>query len=79
MKVIALQGRGDSGKSTTLKSLILELAGDKGNNLLDVPNAHRYPTFIYKENFERKKDREGDLFRSVVGTLSHHLSSGRQA
>lgn len=46
MKVITLIGKSDSGKTTTLKKLILELCLNRGAIIQDIQGTGRYSTFI---------------------------------
>ena len=76
MKIIALVGKANTGKTSTLKKLIKELAGKSGENLIDVPKAHKCKTFISpqkKELLTSLDDLEGDIF---VKLKSEALSVG---
>ena len=65
-KIIVLIGKADSGKTATLRRLICELAGVNGENLQDLQEGHRYPTFISQRNIEKLRTHEGDICVKVV-------------
>lgn len=60
-KIIVLIGKADSGKTATLRRLIYELAGENRENLQDLPEGHRYPTFISQRNIDKLETHKGDI------------------
>ena len=48
-KIIALVGKANTGKTTTLKKLLLNCAGNEGIKLIDIPKAHRCRSYISPE------------------------------
>ena len=60
-KIIVLIGKADSGKTATLRRLIYELAGENRENLQDLQEGHRYPTFISQRNIDKLATHKGDI------------------
>ena len=68
MKIISLVGMPNTGKSTTLKKLIVELSGKNGEKLEDVSQAHKCKTFISPQKKDLLFDLEksdGDFFAKI--------------
>ena len=65
MEIITLVGKPNTGKTSTLKEVILKLAGKNGENLLDVSIPRGCKTFIgayNKEKLSTLREKDGDVF-----------------